>query len=164
MAAAAPSPQELEELRRQLRAYAASSLEPEDADDAVQTALLRVVADERPSELPFRQRAFRKLKDVRAEFFRRPQRAFNVAIQPLDEEQPGVAQPDSAIALLETLNLVESAVGPDVLAYARLKAIGSTDADIASQLGWTSKKVAAARKKLSRNRTQLAQLIDETLT
>jgi hypothetical protein len=60
--------------------------------------------------------------------------------------------------------LLEKAVGSDVLAYARLKAIGSTDTDVARQLGWPPKKVAAARKKLSRSRTQLAQLIDETLT
>src|SRR4051794_22297001 len=163
MAAAAPSEQELEELRKRLRAYAARSLDAEDAEDAVQIALLRVVEDERPSEAPLRQRAFRKLKDVRAELFRRPQRAFDVAVHPLDE-QFDLAEPDPALAFFETSELVESIVGADVLAYVRLKAIGFSDADVAKELDWTPQKVDAARKKLSRNTARLAQLIDETLT
>jgi len=163
MAAAAPSQQELEELRRRLRTYAGKTLEPEDAEDAVQTALLRLVEDEQSSDVPLRQRAFRKLKDVRAEFFRRPQRAFDEAVRPL-HEQLHLAEPDPAVALLETADVVESVVGDDVLAYARLKAIGFTDAGVAKELDWTSQKVEAARKKLSRNAARLAQLIDETLT
>lgn len=162
MAAAMPSERELRELRSRLRAYAARSLGPEDAEDAVQTALLRLVEDERPSETPFPRRAFRKLKDVRAEIFRRPQRAFDQAVRPL-EEQPDLGRDDQAIALLETADVVESALGSDVMAYAELKVMRCSDGDVAKQLGWTPQRVEAARKKLSRNSSRLAAIVNETL-
>lgn len=163
MSSPAPSEEELEALRRRMVASAARHLPHADAEDATQQALLRVVSDRRPSAVPLRTRAHRKLKDVRAELFRDNQRKFEVAARPLPEADWQEDPNGEAIADLIALEQqVRGIAGEEVLAYALAKAKGLTNAEVAAELGWSSQQVEAARKQLSRKSAPLAKLIEES--
>ena len=163
MAAAEPSKEaELAELRkRMVRHTAASEVSYHDAEDLTQEALLRVIQPSQSTEVALPIRAFRKLKDVRAEFYRSPKREFANAAQPL-EEQPDLAREAAAFAVIGIEDMIESLAGPDVRAYIRLKALRLTDAEIAKQLKWTPQRVDAARKQYSRKMPAILKEMGET--
>jgi DNA-directed RNA polymerase specialized sigma24 family protein len=163
MSTPAPSEEELKELRRRMVTSAARYLPRADAEDVTQQALLRLVTDRRPSSVPLRTRAHRKLKDVRAELFRDNQRKFDVAARPLPEAVEQEDPEGQAIAGLIALEQeIRAVAGEEILIYARAKAKGLTNAEVAAELGWSPQQVEAARKQLSRKTAPLAKLIEES--
>jgi DNA-directed RNA polymerase specialized sigma24 family protein len=163
MSSPAPSEEELRELRRRMLASANRHLNFPDAEDATQEALLRVVKDRRPSAVPLSQRAFRKLKDTRAELFRSKQHKFDVAAAPLSEaEEADVDEAENIAGLLALEQQVIEIGGRDVLTYAMAKAEGLTNAEMVNELGWSPQRVDAARKKLSRKSPALANLMKQS--
>lgn len=159
MASTAFKEPDWEELRKRLLARAATGMPRPDAEDVTQEALLRVLRDRRPSPLPIPQKAFRKLKDVRAERFRDPRRRADAEVVSLSELREARGREDTALALVELEASLEQAMDPDILAYARQKARGRTDADIAAALSWPPQRVEAASRKLRRNRSSLDEQI-----
>jgi DNA-directed RNA polymerase specialized sigma24 family protein len=140
-----------------------ANLPQADAEDVTQQALLRLVTHRRPSTISLRTRAHRKLKDVRAELFRDNQRKFDVAARPLPEAVEQADPDGEAIAGLIALEQqVHAVVGEDILIYARAKAKGLTNAEVAAELGWSAQQVEAARKQLSRKTASIAKLIEES--
>lgn len=157
-----PSDEDFEALRRQLLATArASSLPHADAEDVTQDALLKLIKDRRPSPLPLRSRARRKLRDATAEHFRNPKRTLLATAVPL-AEQDELARDEVALEMIGLRDLVKSIGGPDVLAYARLKALKVPDREVAQRLGWNPQRVEAARKKFSRNSAKIIDVIKES--
>jgi DNA-directed RNA polymerase specialized sigma24 family protein len=159
MASTAFKEPDWEELRKRLLARAATGMPRADAEDVTQEALLRVLRDRRPSPLPIRQRAFRKLKDVRAERFRDPRRRADAEVVSLSELREARGREDVALALVELETSLGQEMGPDVLAYAQQKARGCTDTDIAAALSWSPQRVEAASRRLRRHRTSLDEQI-----
>jgi DNA-directed RNA polymerase specialized sigma24 family protein len=154
---------ELDDLRRRMVASAARHLPHADAEDVTQEALLRLVRDSRPSTVPLSARAFRKLRDSRAELARNNQRKFEQGTLTPEEATGEAAERVEAMAALIGLEqIVTEVAGGEVMCYARLKTEGLSDAEIAAQPGWDARRVDAARKKLSRKKGQLAKLIKES--
>lgn len=160
MAELAPSEAELAELRRQMLAHAYTRVPPSDAEDVTQDALLRLVGDRRPTTEKLRTRGFRKLKDVHAERFRRRQNQFEADAEPLEEVAAEIAPQEAMINLIALEEQIAAEAGIEVLQYAKAKAAGLTNKELAADSGWDPNRVEAARKQLSRKSEAIARAIE----
>lgn len=162
MSDALPSEQELKELRDRLIGTARKRAVPAaEIEDFTQEALYRVIKDDRASELPFAAKARRKLLDVAAEHFRSPKQAFLAAAEPLvDDDSP--AREDAALGLIGLTDLVRSIAGDDVVSYARLRALKIPEREMAERLGWSTQRVAAARRKFARKTPSIVEAFNDS--
>jgi DNA-directed RNA polymerase specialized sigma24 family protein len=172
---AAPNEHEAvyEQLRERLVVFALGrGSSPHDAEDIAHDALEKLLRETvRPGAPKLEIRAFRAMKDKRAEYYRRQER-HDQGVVPLmlrgedgfEHERPEVAAPDAAIPLLETYETIAGIAGRDAMRFAILKACRATENDIAVLLGWTPQRTAAARIQLSRKKAEIAQAILDTLS
>jgi DNA-directed RNA polymerase specialized sigma24 family protein len=154
-----PTHNDLAALRERMLPRARRGLQDADGEDLTQEALLRLVK-EKPSNSPppLDVRAAVKVRDVRAEFFRRQDRI----PQPVEALEPAgqvSGTQEAQLAVIELLDVVERIAGPDAVEYAIWKTQGMTDADVSSQPGWDDQRTARARKRLARQREKLANQI-----
>ncbi len=130
----------------------------DDAEDLVQDALLKVMRQGVRSGAPsLAVRAFVALRDRRSERARMAARRAFLDPMPrsaLAERDVGVTE--SGYAVVEICEVLTAIAGADVMKFARLKAQGATEADIAEQPGWSPQRAAAARIRLGRKKAALA--------
>lgn len=151
-------------LRRRLVARARRDrLTPDDIEDMVQEALLKVLRERtRPGQPVIEIRAYTALRDARAEFFRQRSRDTRRLVSTTPDGQGEVVLPEHLeegrpLDVVDTCEVVRQLAGSDVLVFAWLKSVGLTEADVAALMGWPASRAAAARIKLSRKRSLLVK-------
>ena len=159
-------------LRNELvRSARKQDLHPNDVEDVVQEALLKVSREKPRAGAPSLEiRARKALKDKRAEFFRsQARRPSEVPLVSESDENLDRDLPDELVYEEQLYDLVDLAADirrlfpEDARTFAYLKMLNSTEGDVAALMGWTSKKAAAARMQLNRKR-QVARAVLEALS
>jgi DNA-directed RNA polymerase specialized sigma24 family protein len=160
----APSNDELAKLRRQLVAKATRHLGHADGEEVTQEALLRLLGDRKPTELPLRPRAFRKLRDASAELLRNPKRRFEAECTPVSgtDHLPTQSPQEAALDLIAMRQQIIQIAGPDVWEYAQAKKEGRTAREMVDTLGWTPQRVEAAGRQLRRKSAAILRMIQES--
>lgn len=156
---------EIVEVRRRMVARARRrGLSRDDAEDLVQDALLKVTRQGRKPGAPgLAPRAFVALRDKQSEHMRAARRACyrSVAWAEVPEREVAVTEPRYELA--EMCQMLAEIVGADAMAYVRLKAVGSTEGDIAQILGWSPQRVSTARMRLTRKRADIAKALSRSM-
>jgi DNA-directed RNA polymerase specialized sigma24 family protein len=154
-----PSDQEhLSRLRGRLLAStrgSTASVPPRDAEDVVQEAMIRLVREPARADAPSDEiRAHVALKRERANYYRRrARRPEQLAAEPIALLAGGS---DADARLVQAAVAIEQIAGRDTRLLAELRGQRYTYQDIASELGWSMRRVEAARKQLERHKDQIA--------
>lgn len=165
MAVPEPTPEELQTLRNRLQRAAGHGEVPiprSDVEDVTQEALLRLVREQPDESAPsLVVRGFVALRQAKVDYVRRRNRAKEPPLALL-EDHAEVGSEDAELRLLELEETLRHEVGADALEVARARQVGMTEAELASQPGWTPQRAGAARRRLKRAADRLrAQLLDD---
>jgi DNA-directed RNA polymerase specialized sigma24 family protein len=160
-AEADPGPRASERLRDIRRALVRSTLGGQhsvplrDAEDVVQEAIIKYLGREPAPGVAEEARAFRALRDVRADYYRRQSRR--------PEELTGEVLPFSVKPsderLVDAALTIEQIAGRDARLYCEYKSDGYTQADIGRLPGWSAQRAAAAYKQFQRHHQQIASAL-----
>jgi RNA polymerase sigma factor (sigma-70 family) len=157
-------------LRRRMLGISERRVPVADAEDLVQEALEKFIRERvRPGAPPPEVRAFRALRDKRAEYFRRKGRHDRRQIARIDEGRnlaeeedssgPAFVEPaeeEAGYRVAEILAALEQILGPEVVEYVWMKFRGLTMEEIAREPGWDKRRVARVRMRLARKKKGVA--------
>ena len=163
----------LAKLRGQLLATARKhGLHPNDVEDVVQEALIKVWREKPRQGAPkLEVRGRKALKDKRAEFYRhRSRRPSEVSLEEeLDRAQdrpPGekLIYEEEVYHLIELAAVIKQILPQDARAFALLKMLKSTEADVVKLMKWPQQKAAAARVQRGRKKGEVARALLDALS
>jgi DNA-directed RNA polymerase specialized sigma24 family protein len=152
------------DLRRRLVTTARKRGMPvRDVDDVVQDAILKILKRGSWTNENLERYLYRALRDKEAEHWRR-KKSREPQVLPADDgqhphdplERWSPPSRESSLDFMLTESAVRQVLDADAMAYAVLHAMGFTGRQIARQLGWTQKKVEAARIRLARKKRAVA--------
>jgi len=150
--------QRLEEIRSALvrSARGGQHRVPErDAEDVAHEAIVKYLRQPAAPGVPDQARAFRALRDSRADYYRRRNRR--------PEELAGDVFGSSSQApdqrWVEAAFTIEQIAGRDARLFCQHKAEGYTQEDIGRLPGWTPRRAAAAYKQFQRHHQQIADAL-----